>query len=29
MDLLTMPQSELLSLLAMCVASTVGAVCSR
>jgi ParB family chromosome partitioning protein len=28
-DLLAMPQSELLSLLAVCVASTVGAVCSR
>ena len=28
-ELLTMPQGELLSLLAVCVASTVGAVCSR
>ena len=28
-ELLAMPQSELLSLLAVCVASTVGAVCSR
>ena len=28
-ELLTMPQPELLSLLAVCVASTVGAICSR